>query len=128
MRTPTPWYIIQDGSSYELRSHADSRSLEEWRKANPEQRTYFSGVLIGRIQQFFNGGGPEFGPSALIGMDETKANADFIIRACNAHDDLLAALKAIIAWQADPQKDTPSWERRLYEARAAIAKADGRES
>lgn len=42
-----------------------------------------------------------------------------------AAPDLLGALRAIVAWQADPQKDSASWERRLYEARAAIAKAEG---
>lgn len=43
-----------------------------------------------------------------------------------AAPELLEALRGIVAWQNDPNKDTPSWERRLREARAAIAKAEGR--
>lgn len=42
------------------------------------------------------------------GHQATDANAAFIVRACNAHDDLVAALQAWVAWfdrldrEADP--------------------------
>ena len=61
---------------------------------------------------------------------EWHANAAFIVRACNAHDDLLEVLGAIHACWGVGYKDT----RRLVDAlrplievdaRAAIAKAKG---
>ena len=66
-----------------------------------------------------------------VGEDETVADcweasdAEFIVRACNAHDELLAACKAMqIVLRSGPTtgKDL-SYELGL--ARAAIAKAEG---
>lgn len=67
--------------------------------------------------------------------EQAIANAEFIVRACNAHDDMLAAL---IALTSNPRPSTLSradddeWAERYkrYEdafnaARAAIAKAKG---
>lgn len=80
---------------------------------------------------------PEDGPPEAIGYirvmeDDTHANAEFIVRAVNAHDELLAACKAAL----DPD---PCWfdhhgncqahalgnpcEQKLL--REAIAKAEG---
>lgn len=51
---------------------------------------------------------------------ECVANAEFIVRACNAHDDLLAALKM---WVADYGDTTMMWGDRGRKTLAAIAKA-----
>jgi len=60
-------------------------------------------------------------------------NARFIVRACNAHDDLRAACRELVRW--DDGEDTeglPDVFNRLEDivcqARAAIAKAEGREA
>ena len=50
--------------------------------------------------------------------DEDKANAEFIVRACNSYDDLLAALR--LAWQALPDSKTEV----LPTVQAAIAKTE----
>ena len=52
--------------------------------------------------------------------DITKANAEYIVRACNSHDDLLAACKAMIT---DFDLGEHSIENSLKMMRAAIAKA-----
>lgn len=55
--------------------------------------------------------------------------ADFIIRACNSHYDLLHALKALTAPTETVYVETITPEesrRRLDMARAAITKAEGR--
>lgn len=66
-----------------------------------------------------------------------KANAAFIVRACNAHDDVVAALSAIVSdylgWAKKISTngikwdcDTPEFIPALYDqASAALAKARG---
>lgn len=64
---------------------------------------------------------------------DSKANAAFIVRACNAHDDLLAALaKCVDALLNVPvvggiydQQHSDTHMRATLDARAAIAKATG---
>lgn len=51
-------------------------------------------------------------------FDEARANAEFIVRACNAHDDLLAACKKVVEHFGDPACGA------LFGLRAAIAKAE----
>ena len=61
---------------------------------------------------------------------DNAANAEFIVRACNSHDDLLAALKEAIA-TIKVFHGKPAWD--IYERcapemqrfKAAIAKAEG---
>ena len=74
--------------------------------------------------------------STELPVDERKANAEFIVRACNAHDDLLEALKTLLAY-ANDYSDAMAKEGKGAEqlgaladsvsvagmARAAIAKA-----
>jgi hypothetical protein len=50
---------------------------------------------------------------------ESQANANFIVRACNSHYDLLDALKAVVS-VADRKTE------EFDAARAAIAKAEGK--
>jgi hypothetical protein len=66
--------------------------------------------------------GAETSPMVLASMNErhvdTKANAEFIVRACNAHDDLVRVLKKI------RRNDLPANEQPLWdEICAALAKA-----
>ena len=54
---------------------------------------------------------------------ESKANAEFIVRACNSHDDLLAACKAMLEdLKADPRAQGYD---SVAIAEAVIAKAEG---
>jgi len=63
--------------------------------------------------------------------DETRLNAEFIVRACNAHDELLAACNNMLAVYRDC--DTVFKKRGVFidgepdafvDAEAAIAKAE----
>lgn len=57
---------------------------------------------------------------------ERHANAAFIVRACNAHDDLLAALKRIVTAYDLPGHWQDEVAQAMGQARAAIARAEGR--
>lgn len=61
--------------------------------------------------------------------NERKANAAFIIQACNAHDDLVGALRFILAFYEPGQRtlDTEAWKRAEAAGRAALAKAEGKQ-
>jgi hypothetical protein len=56
--------------------------------------------------------------------DAEKATAEFIVRACNAHDDLVRALQSVVEnWTAQCERNghlAPQW---VKDARAALAKA-----
>ena len=67
--------------------------------------------------------------STGISQDEAEANAAFIVRACNAHDDLVKALKNLLDYadgmhraQAHEEGHDIDYET-FPEARAALAKA-----
>lgn len=82
------------------------------------------------------GSGDTLGGPVIVDLDfgygkpEDQANAEFIVRACNAHDDLLAALKAMLSEYGDVgdesilAEDEPNHPVIL--AHAAIAKAEGK--
>ena len=53
---------------------------------------------------------------------EAAANAEFVVRACNAHYDLLAACKAMVRTGKAPADIDAAYDLM----RAAIAKAEGR--
>lgn len=55
-----------------------------------------------------------------------RANAAFIVRACNAHGELVKALKMILKTH-DPIETDEIMEDAREQARAAIAKAEGRD-
>ena len=77
-----------------------------------------SGVCIAAIE---DDGGYE-APS-----DERDANAEFIVRACNAHDDLVAALEAIadqdLTYLNGMVTEGKISMSSIFNARAALAKA-----
>jgi hypothetical protein len=56
---------------------------------------------------------------------EQKANADFIVKACNAHDELVEALRAMIV--LENERDWPmnqQWGQAILTAQAVLAKAE----
>lgn len=55
---------------------------------------------------------------------ENRENALFIVRACNAHEELLAALRGLVCELESVHVPAPG----LQHARKAIAKAEGKES
>ena len=58
---------------------------------------------------------------------EEKDNAQFIVRACNCHDELLEACKQLlIETDQHAQGDCPKLLSACAEARKAIAKAEGK--
>ena len=76
-----------------------------------------------------------------VGAESARANAEFIFRACNSHDELLGALRSCFEMLTSPKfsgwidancADDELWAmtaamiQRRDEARAAIAKAEGR--
>ena len=97
--TPTPWSIVpqNDGSSIIAKMHED---------ASKGFRIVCHAWLRRDSQA------------------EDQANAAFIVRAVNAHDDLVAALSNLVAIIEDGNKATT--ESSSYAcARAALAKARG---
>lgn len=64
---------------------------------------------------------------------EDKANAELIVKAVNSHAELLAALKAMVACCTNSEgavspepHDRGEWLDNMLNARAAIARAEGR--
>jgi hypothetical protein len=73
----------------------------------------------------------EGGPVAVASprfMDRTErlANAAFIVRACNAHEDLLAACKKLLGLVRERPENLASYGAHytVQDAEAAIAKAE----
>ena len=53
-----------------------------------------------------------------------EANAAFIIRCCNSHADLVAALESLVtAWDAFQDRGVAMTRKQFNDARAALAKA-----
>jgi hypothetical protein len=74
-------------------------------------------VFIPEIYRSFHD--PDFAEASEYQRD--LANADFIVRACNAHYDLLEALKCLL--NATMFKDHPAESQMAIDA---IAKAEGK--
>ena len=66
-------------------------------------------------------GGSKFTP------DGVKANAAFIVRACNSHDELVAALESMMPERIgyDQSMSIDMYLNAVDKARAALAKAKG---
>lgn len=94
--TPTPWLL--DGRLV--------YSLQDDARGRPTNR--FSAHLD-----------PGFGRDGLTPDTELDANAAFIVRACNAHEALVAALKGVLR-VADRKTD------EFDAARAALRLAEGK--
>jgi hypothetical protein len=57
---------------------------------------------------------------------EDIANAEFIVRACNSHDALVTASRALADVAERNTDDTDEWEAAISAVRAAIALATGK--
>ena len=60
----------------------------------------------------------------IIPWKEAEANADFIVKACNCHDELLGACKDIVLWFKYSENSIPD---ALVKAEIAIANAESEE-
>lgn len=62
----------------------------------------------------------------VVDHQNWRANAAYLVRACNSFDDLVAACRAVLDAK---EYDGDIWVGRMYEAgeqiRAALAKAEG---
>ena len=62
--------------------------------------------------------------NSLLAREEIEELVARIVRACNAHDDLVAACEMVMAWQYRCKYCLPNEDCELHtKARAAIAKA-----
>ena len=98
--TPTPWKF-KIGVTYAAEIIAVSKRGKEW--------------VIARIT------------GAKVGSSEAEANAEFVVRACNSHYDLLEACQE---WIAERDNPSPCWvmkQQAEKKMRAAITKATGKE-
>ncbi len=57
--------------------------------------------------------------------DEAKANAEFIVKACNAHYEMLGVLKRMVLY-FDKSDMLPELKFKIDGAKQAIAKAEGK--
>lgn len=99
--TPTPW-AVEAGTSV-IWGPAPSHDTREWGASLAEARVTFS-RSYGRT----------------VSREEADANAEFIVRACNSHDELLEALNLMVSNFAGLLNDDD--HDRVH---AAIAKAKG---
>jgi hypothetical protein len=60
--------------------------------------------------------------------DEARANAELICRAVNAHDDLVAALQAMLASAHPHPVEHPTMTAAWAQAREVLARAEGLKS
>lgn len=103
MHTPTPWIVDYNGQSLEI-------------AANPNES----------IAMVHNTDGPD--DEICQGVpDLSMANAQFIVRACNAHDQLLEACKmALVQIRQDNEERHADLRLTQQQVEAAIALAEGR--
>jgi hypothetical protein len=109
--TPTPWRVVENDGAYVKASYLARLRIET---APESGRDLCLALVITDTSELNN-----------------RANADFIVRAVNSHDDLLEALKAVTetlaSWTADHSFDcTAHIDAVLAVANAAISKAEGR--
>lgn len=58
---------------------------------------------------------------------DSLANAEFIVRACNSHYELLEALKELVEFKHFPMSKNPQYGMALEIGKAAIAKAEAKQ-
>lgn len=107
--TPGPWH------AYALR-HADKSPVYGY-----QIRDAAHNILATLAEYGMHAGAP-------LSPVTREANAAFIVRACNAHDDLVAALEMLVKWgAASGLGNSPrSKQWTMFEsARATLAKAKG---
>ena len=101
----TPWEFSADDKLNSQRAFGIVRSLPEGESQEPGHTEVIAEVCAG--------------PTA-------ESDATFIVRACNAHDDLLAACRAVLArLDLEPEGAIFPCSAQREMLRAAIAKAGG---
>lgn len=112
-RKPTPWYLEALPAHYQVvgvHDHASER-LTAIRQLNLHR---FEALSIGT----------KTGQVCIVPLDESnQETAEFIVRACNAHDDTLSALKELHQLLTDNNLTYPLSDQGIR-ARAAITKAE----
>jgi hypothetical protein len=105
--TPIPWYI-------------------EGESGNPHEAYIIVGDKQGSTIAWTSNSFDDSSNEEYISEEDT-ANAQFIIRACNSHDELLEALESVLSFDVD--EAISAWEdpsqQALAMAHKAIAKAKG---
>lgn len=100
--SPTPWVADYAGTH----GHIKTLGYREERGSTPTVARYdIDGVSIG--------------------VDEQKANAEFIIRAVNCHDDLVIALDDCVSVMTKELKGLAVIQPELRQALTVLAKATG---
>lgn len=114
--TPTPWAVeLHDADPGIPRSQGGGRKVQIY--GNTKDATGITGcVRIATVSR------------ANVELPITKANAAFIVRACNSHDELLEACKRVEYFFqniTDSYKG-PNYAEAFKAVSSAIAKAEGR--
>jgi len=114
--TPTPWFLNPRENKYQA-------------VGNPKEMAILESIGHAKFDALSIGA--ENGQVAIIPLDESnKGNAEFIVRACNSHDDMLEALedcdRAFALWQIGQIPGRPEDILALIaKTRKAIQKARG---
>jgi hypothetical protein len=125
MSAREPWYIEPHTATYRVVS-----------AANHAGERLAMLAAIGALQFEALSIGTRRGQIAIVPLDEsTRENAAFIVRACNTHDELLAAAQDLVKlledvgekteWRDGVQTDRVFAWFEFDALRAAIAKAKG---
>lgn len=109
-----------------------THTKEPWSASKPNEVTDI--IITGNVSKGKHGGRVgDLIATVSCGLSATQAaNAAFIVRACNAHEEMLAALKAMLETYACNHEKTAQSEGEhmliacVRDARKAIAKAEGR--
>ena len=89
MHTKEPWRVKINNISktaFLITADAKSAAIQRWSNKHPGVKSGFteSPTEIASLAVYWNGGGKEFGPDALITTKEVKANATRIVSCVNA--------------------------------------------
>jgi hypothetical protein len=114
--TPTPWHVMADPAWAGKHPLHDARFITTSTDVDVHDDETFDG---GKPWRFSN-----YEDSIICTMPDAsnqKANAGFIVRACNAHDDLLAVCK-----RAFQNLEFSEAYALVDDLRAVIARAEGK--
>jgi hypothetical protein len=110
-----------------MNSENSKQTATPWVSYEGENFAEFDKIIITTDDRLYNSKVPiaEISINYSEPMEaEQKANAEFILRAVNSHDDMLAALKAVETYAPDIGVD--QFRDALKSARAAISRAEGK--
>lgn len=82
-----------------------------------------NGFAISQHEQICNDRGYAVVILEHDGSTEGGANAEFIVRACNGHEDLVAAIEGLLTTRAG---NSAQRNRAIAEAEVVLAKASGK--